>query len=116
LFALFVVFRKLRENDVSYITLSGCLYIMQTCKRGPFKIGQFDPPLFAVQRSPSGRWLVRAPDADPCGPAVRVVAAIDEVFEEKVSTRSWLLPRASCRPEISAVDHRSTRHTCDMLV
>jgi hypothetical protein len=37
------------------------------------------PPLCAVQRSGSGRWLVWAPTDDfPCAPAVRLVAVFDE--------------------------------------
>ena len=35
-------------------------------------------PVYAVQRSESGRWLVWAPDNDPCAPAVRCVAVLDE--------------------------------------
>lgn len=35
-------------------------------------------PLFAVQRCGADRWLVRAPDSDPYGPAVRLVAMVDD--------------------------------------
>jgi hypothetical protein len=45
-----------------------------------------DLPLFAVQRSGSGRWLVWAPNDDPCAPAVCVVDIVREPFaaaEEK---------------------------------
>jgi hypothetical protein len=65
-------------------------------------------PVFAVQQSAPGRWLVRVPDADPLTPVVRVIAAIDEFSEEKVCVRSW--------PFASAADHHSTRHGCDMQV
>jgi hypothetical protein len=34
--------------------------------------------LFAVQRFAPGHWLVRALDANPCLPVVRVVAVLDE--------------------------------------
>jgi hypothetical protein len=38
-----------------------------------------DPPsLFAVQRLPTDRWLVRAPSEDPFEPAVRVIDAVEE--------------------------------------
>jgi hypothetical protein len=38
-----------------------------------------DVPLFAVQQCSSGRWLVRAPNADPfSGGGAQVVAAVDE--------------------------------------
>ena len=39
---------------------------------------RLDLPLYALQRSAPGRWLLRAPNDDPCEPAVRIVAAIDE--------------------------------------
>jgi hypothetical protein len=39
---------------------------------------QSDLPLFAVQRSPSGEWIVRAPVDDPFLPAVAVVDVIGE--------------------------------------
>ncbi len=35
-------------------------------------------PLYAVQRSASGRWLVRVLDSDPLLPPVLTVAALDE--------------------------------------
>jgi hypothetical protein len=38
----------------------------------------FGLPLYAVQCSGSGRWLVLAPDSDPCAPAVRVIAVLAE--------------------------------------
>jgi hypothetical protein len=38
----------------------------------------FDLPLYAVQRLASDHWLVRAPSADPCTPAVRVIAVLAE--------------------------------------
>jgi hypothetical protein len=37
-----------------------------------------DLPLYAVQRCGSGRWLVRAPSADPFRPAVIAIAAVKE--------------------------------------
>src|SRR6516225_7097866 len=38
----------------------------------------FDLPLYAVQRLAHGRWLVRAPDDDPCAPPARVIAVLEE--------------------------------------
>jgi hypothetical protein len=35
-------------------------------------------PLYAMQRTDNGRWLIRAPADDPRLPAVAVVAALDE--------------------------------------
>jgi hypothetical protein len=40
-------------------------------------------PVFAVQRSAPSRWLVRAPDADPFLPAVRVVAVLEEPGDDE---------------------------------
>ena len=39
---------------------------------------EFGLPLYAVQRSSSGRWLVWATDSGPCAPAARVVAVLAE--------------------------------------
>jgi hypothetical protein len=38
----------------------------------------FDFPLYAVQCSGPGRWLVWAPDDDPCASAICVVAVLEE--------------------------------------
>jgi hypothetical protein len=35
-------------------------------------------PFFAVQRSALNRWIVWAPSLDPCAPAVRIVAVLEE--------------------------------------
>jgi hypothetical protein len=37
-----------------------------------------DLPIYAVQRSASGRWLIQVPSGNPFEPAVFVVDAIDE--------------------------------------
>ena len=38
------------------------------------------PPLFAVQRLPAGRWLIRAPGSDPFEPAVCVVDVVEPQY------------------------------------
>jgi hypothetical protein len=72
-------------------------------------------PIYAVQRSSSGRWLVWAPDSDPCAPAVRCIAAITEpdysAVEEPRSSaavirsfRSWQSRVPKTRAEINDID------------
>jgi hypothetical protein len=39
---------------------------------------QLDLPLYAAARLTSGRWLVRAPNADPFLPAVHTVAVLED--------------------------------------
>jgi hypothetical protein len=41
-------------------------------------VSQPDLRLYAVRCSGPGRWLIWAPDYDPCAPAVRVVAVLEE--------------------------------------
>jgi hypothetical protein len=74
---------------------------------------RFDPPLYALQRS-IGRWLVLAPDSDPCTPTVRCVAVFDEPSYSGVqkrrggdvisSFRSWQSRVPKTRAEINDID------------
>jgi hypothetical protein len=75
---------------------------------------ELDLPLYALQRSGSGRWLIRAPDSDPFAPAVRSIAAIVEpdyptIEEPRGATvirafRSWQSRVPQTRAEIGDIN------------
>ena len=66
---------------------------MENCR----VISTLSLPLFAVQRCGADRWLVRAPDSDPYGPAVRLVAMVDDAAYAELSKPSEAVPPATYR-------------------
>jgi hypothetical protein len=61
-----------------------------------------DLPLFAVQRSAPGHWLLRAPSEDPCAPTGIVVDSIEIVSEREYSSAAMYYRRGKLVQPVEA--------------
>jgi hypothetical protein len=97
----------------------------------PFDVGRarryfedmaLDLPLFAVQRSGFGHWLLRAPVEDPLLPPVAVVAAVEEpaywgyARRSEIVVRPFDSDRKRTRGEMSNLDWRGELLQCARLL
>ena len=72
------------------------------------------PPLYAVQRLASGRWLIWAPSDDPCDAPPRIVAVVDEPRNVMHASRPFNQPKPRPRP-VQIVSRRELEQIADLV-